>query len=80
MVSAGLDRVDKLPVGSGQLDLTAYLHGNLLGGTAGVSAEYEHRATKNVSVFGQGYVGTSWDRDLNRTADFGAVGGLRWRF
>lgn len=80
VVSAGLDRVDALPVGRGQLDLTAYLHGNLTGNTAGVAAEYDHRVSKNVSVFGQGYLGTNWARDTGFGLDYGALGGLRWRF
>lgn len=67
-------------MGSGQLDLTAYLRGNLLGGTAGVQAEYDHRIKKNVSVFGQAWAGTNWSRDTGYDLDYGALGGLRWRF
>jgi hypothetical protein len=72
--------VDELPVGSGQLDLTAYLRGNLLQARGGIQADYDHRVAKNVSVFGQGWLGTTWAQDTGTTADYGVLGGLRWRF
>lgn len=80
MTSARLDRVDELPVGTGQLDLSVYLRGNLLEHRAGVQAEYAHRVKKNLSVFGQAWAGTSWTRDTGYDLDYGALGGLRWRF
>ncbi len=80
MASARLDRVDKLPVGTGQLDLTAYLRGNLVGGRAGLQADYDHRVTKNTSVFTQAWAGTNWSRDTGYDLDYGAIGGLRYRF
>lgn len=77
---ARLDRVDKLPVGAGQLDLSAYLRGNTSALNAGLQAEYAQRVRKNVSVFGQGWAGTSWTRDTGYDLDYGVLGGLRWTF
>ncbi len=46
-----------------------------------MQADYDHRVSKNVSVFGQGWLGTNWDLDTGaRQADYGVLGGLRWRF
>jgi len=31
-------------------------------------------------VFTQGWLGTNWAADTGRQADYGVLGGLRWRF
>lgn len=77
---ARLDRVDALPVGTGHLDLTAYLRGNTTTLRGGLQADYERRVKKNLSVFGQGWLGTDWARDTGYDLDYGVLGGLRWSF
>lgn len=72
--------MDKLPVGSGHLDLTAYLRGDedILRG--GVQADYEHRVKKNLSVFGRAHFGSVFAFGKGYDLDYGALGGLRWNF
>lgn len=45
-------------------------------------AEIAVRVVKGFELFGQGFVGVGWDRTngLSPTADYGAGGGLRYRF
>lgn len=76
---AALDRVEELPVGSGKLDVTAYLRGSGGAGVLGGSLDYEHHATARVSTFGTAWLGGSFDSRGLRS-DYGALAGLRVRF
>lgn len=77
-VSDRLDGVDLLSVGSGALDLSVFTEGDLAGGLAGGKVSYEHRTTKDLSLFGEGWAGYGYgDRS---GLEYGALGGLRWRF
>jgi len=74
-----LDRVEALPVGSGKLDLTAYLHGNRSAGSFGAAADFEHRRTRRLSVFARGWASYTWT-PADRGTDFGMLGGIRYRW
>ncbi len=76
---AELDHVDGLAVGSGHLDLTGFLRGDLTGGMAGGALDYEHRLTSGLSAFGRGEVGRSWGSSGNAMA-FDAMAGIRIRW
>lgn len=73
-----LDEVDLQSVGSGTLDLSIFAEGDLDGGMAGGKVGYEHRATEDLSLFGEGWAGYGYgDRG---GFEYGALGGVRWRF
>ncbi len=73
-----LDEVGELPVGSGALDLTIFAEGDLDGGMAGGKLGYEHRVKEDLSIFGEGWAG--WGYGDRGGFEYGALGGLRWRF
>lgn len=64
-------------MGTGQLDLTAYLHGTTTTLQTGVAAEISSRISKGVSIFGQAYGGTNWAQDTGHQLEYGALTGLR---
>jgi hypothetical protein len=74
-----LDRVEALPVKTGQLDLTGYLTGTRSLGSFGGSIDYTHRPTRRLSVFGRAYGGVSWN-DVGTTPEYGVTGGIRYRW
>lgn len=74
-----LDRVEELPVGTGKIDLTAYLRGTGGVGSFGGMIDYEHRVTRRWSTFGNAWAGATYG-DGPLRADYGALGGLRFRF
>ena len=78
IASKRLDHVDTLPVGSGQLDLSLFGRGEFTGGLAGGSLTYEHRATEDLSLFGEGWAGYGWGDQSG--FGYGVNAGLRLRF
>lgn len=76
--SKRLDHVDSLEPGSGLLRADLFLQGDFDGGLAGGTLGYEHRVRDDLSLFGEGWLGTGWgDRS---GLEYGAQAGLRWRF
>jgi hypothetical protein len=74
-----LDRVDLLPVGSGQLSAGLFGRGDLTGGLVGGALSYEHRAYEDLSLVGEAWGGYGWGGD-QASVSWGASAGLRWRF
>ena len=75
--STHLDRVDSLPVGSGQLQLNLFGDGTLDDGVFGGAASYERRISETLSAFGEGWAGYDYGASA---AAWGAAAGARWRF
>ncbi len=71
--------MDALPIGTGHVDLTAYLHGTGGVGSFGGALDYEQRISRGVSAFANGWVGLGWDQ-AGRGLSYGALAGVRWTF
>lgn len=73
-----LDEVEKLAPGVGQIDLGAYVRGWGDTGAAGGFLDYQHRATRDLSIFGQARAGYGWGAAAG--LQYEATAGLRMRF
>ena len=75
----GLDRAGKLDVGRGMLEMRGAARIGTGGGRAGIELEYEHRATRDLSLFAEGWAGLAWANGQRELAAE-ALAGMRWVF
>ena len=68
--------VEAIPSGSLALDLALGVAGDPSGFWAGLSADYSHRVTEGLSLFGEARAGYKSGTGLAASA----LGGLRWRW
>lgn len=69
-----------MAIGAGALDFGAYLRGNQDLLRAGLDLDYQHRVSRGVSLFGQGWGGVRHEFGAGTELDYGAMAGLRMRW
>jgi hypothetical protein len=71
-----LDRAGEFQPGHGNLELYGYVTPDAAGG----GLDYAHRITGGLSAFAKGWGGMARDPFGHWEPDYGALGGLRWRW